>query len=137
MEEIALTALPGEFLLTDSHVFRKGTLGTVVVLLNDKILEDTKDDAGSTEKDGNLDPGPQFGPFFGMRFVGVGCHDFFLVGNTGADLGNGLLFHLLFSTQPRNGNDRSAGSLLAASGHGGDRASAGEALGEISYERLE
>jgi hypothetical protein len=133
VEEIALGTFPREFLLADTHVLGQGTFGAVVVFLKDKILAHTKDDAGTTDEERNLDPGPQFAPFLRMRLVGVAGHDFLLVGNAGTELGHSLGLHLCFGTQSRNGLDR------AAAPHGGHQVgTAGQALGETSNnERLE
>jgi hypothetical protein len=133
VEEIALGAFPREFLLADAHVLGQGTFGAVVVFLKDKILADTKENAGTTDEERNLDPGPQFRPFLIMRLMGVAGHDFLLVGHAGAKLGYSLGLHFGFGTQSRNSLDR------AADPHGGHQvATAGQALGETSNnERLE
>jgi hypothetical protein len=107
IEEIALTTLPWEFLVADSHVFRQGFVGAVQVLLYHQILQNGKDHHRAAHKDGNLDPAPQFDPLLRVRLVRVGGHDFLLVRQTRSDLRDGLGFHLRLGSKARNRSDRS------------------------------
>ena len=66
VEKIALTTLPREFLVADTHILWKRSMRAVQVLLKDQILAKGKDDDWSTDKDRDLDPSPEFSPFFRM-----------------------------------------------------------------------
>lgn len=127
VKEIAVRALPGIVLVADTHVFWKGSVGTVVMFLEDQILGDGKEAAGTAKEDGDLDPDPQFVPLFGVALVRVGFHELLLVGDAGADLCNGLGLHFGLGPELGNGLDGSSGT--GGTGSGGQRhASAGQAL---------
>ena len=131
IKKITLSTFPREFLGADTHVFWKGSMRTVLVHFEEGILHQSKNDDWSTNKDGNLDPVPQFSPFFGMGLVGAGGHDFSLVGQTSTDLSNGFGFHFLFRSQTRDGEYRTA----CPHGHGGPT---GQTTGQsTSNKRLE
>lgn len=83
-------------------------MGTVVVLFNGQILEHPKENDGTTNEDGDLDPGPEFLPFLIEGLVRFGGHQFLLVGDSGPDLFNCLLLHVGLGTQSRDGLDRTA-----------------------------
>jgi hypothetical protein len=108
VQKVAVTTLPGEFLATDLHVLREGSMRAVVVLFNGQILDDTEDDDGTTNEDRDLDPRPQLLPFLIEGLVGLGGHHFLLVGDPSPDLFNGLLLHVSLGTQPGNGLDGTA-----------------------------
>ena len=105
IEDITLATLPGEFLVADSHVFGQWSLRAVVVFQDDHILGNGTNADGSADENGNLDPSPQFTPFFVERLVRVEFRQLLLVGNTSPDLSHGLAFHFLDGTQSRNGSD--------------------------------
>ena len=132
VEKIAVSTLPWELLVADAHVLWQSTLLSVVVLFEKKILGRGEDDDWSANEDGDLDPVPQFCPFFGVRLVWVFRHDFLLVGNSGTDLGDGFRLHLRFGSQTRNGADRSA-SRLGCQG----RRATGQARSKTSNKRLQ
>ena len=138
VKECALIAFPREFLGPDRHVFGHGTIGTMVVFLDEPVLDHHHKAPGSGDKDGHFDPQPQLGPFFVVRLVGISRHDLLLVGDSCPDLFDGLGLHLGLGTDLGDGLDRT--ELGACSGNGSryraaaDRQGASEASG--CYQRL-
>jgi hypothetical protein len=134
IENVTLATLPGEFLVADSHVFGQGSVRAVLVFQDDEILGNGTNTDGSADENGNLDPSPQFTPFFLQRLVRVEFRQLLLVGNTSADLSHGFAFHFFNGTQSRNGSNRSTGTTHSG---GGDSASAGDSFGKMRNQRLE
>jgi hypothetical protein len=127
----ALVAFPREFLGTNIHVFGKGTIGTVVVLLDERVFAHHQKTAGAGDKDGNLDPQPQFGPFLVVGLVGIGRHDFLLVGDSRPDLFDGLGLHLGLGTNLGDGLNRTelGGARDAGAAGGGHCGASAERQG--------
>ena len=136
VEQGALIAFPGEFLGSDRHVFGEGTIRAVVVFLNGSVLGHHEEASRTTDKDGNLDPQPQLGPFFVEGFVGVCRRELLLVGDSCPNLFDGLGLHLGFGTDLWNGLDRTElrGACCCGCGTATNRQGASEASG--CYQRL-
>ena len=105
VEQVALIAFPWEFLAADTHVFRKGSFGTVLMFYHNLILQNHEEAKGAANVNRDLDPVPHFVPFFLERFVGIGFCQFLLVRKAGPDLCDGFSLHLFLSAQPWDGAD--------------------------------
>jgi hypothetical protein len=129
VQEVTVTALPGEFLAADLHVLREGSVGTVVVLLDEHVLADPEDHDGAANEDGDLDPRPEFLPLLGVGLVGLGRHQFLLVGDPRPDLVDGLALHLGFGSQPGDGLD---GPASGCGGGSSSEAASHQVAGNVS-----